>query len=106
MFRRSLLQQLRLRACCELSGAEALLAEREGYCTVAILLRKMSGAGRRVGTAFGLRRRTEDSPPYLPWEGRPTEDTEREGLLARMSDPSVTFREFRGPNLLFLGQRE
>jgi hypothetical protein len=93
----------------ELSGAEALLAEREGYCTVAILLRKMSGAGRRVGTAFGLRRRTEDSPPYLPWEGRPTEDTEhteREGLLARKSDPSVTFREFRGPNLLFLGQRE
>ena len=93
----------------ELSGAEAVLAEREGYCAVAILLCKMSGAGRRVGTTFGLRRRTEDNPPYLPWEGRPTEDTEhteREGLLARMCDPSVTFREFRGPNLLFLGQRE
>lgn len=93
----------------ELSGAEGLLAEREGYCTVAILLRKMSGAGRRLGTTFGLLRRTEDSPPHLPWEGRPTEDTEhpeREGLLARMCDPSVTFREFRGPNLLFLGQRE
>ena len=51
----------------ELSGAEALLAEREGYCTVAILLLKMSGAGQRVGTTLGLRRRTEDSPPYLPW---------------------------------------
>jgi hypothetical protein len=47
-------------------GREALLAEREGYCTVAILLRKMSGAGGRVETTFGLRRRTEDSPPYLP----------------------------------------
>ena len=69
----------------------------------------MSGAEPSVGTTFGLRRRTEDRPPYLPWEGRPTEDTEhteREGLLARMCDPSVTFREFSGPNLLFLGQRE
>jgi hypothetical protein len=48
----------------EQSGSEALLAEREGYCTVAILLRKMSGAEQKVGTTFGLWRRTEDSPPY------------------------------------------